>query len=467
VFGLTTAALASYLWRQERSTRELRSQLRQRAELQKRAMQDLPSDQSLYPHAKAAIGYVFNPFMKKGTLWAPKERPYAINAWGLRGAEIGPKAPGRKRIVLLGDSWFFGWLLGDEDRLENHMRALLGDPAYEVVTLAVPGWNVRSEASFLESHIRVIDPDAIVWEICANDNWQVGGVIPPGGLSLAFSPQNREPEGNALTVLHDPLPLMPFTVDRYLENLALMDGVRSRYGIPVLAAPVLPSAAWEFLAERTGHALPSRLAPRVLEADRRAWVSETDNHPSPWMNHRMALGYVSKLAEMGVVPRRALHADQEAIVREWDRANSRPPSQDEIEAFIGSVMEQVPDAYTAGDDLRRVAAGVDEGGGMGRHGLLYLRTGGPRSALTLELDVDEYAARFARELKVSARSFEREEAAGTVTFSGAAQRVTCRVPLPARASRYPVYEVEWRFNYDQCGDPTRCTAARLARVHSE
>ena len=55
----------------------------------------------------------------------------------------------------------------------------------------------------------------------------------------------------------------------------------------------------------------------------------------------------------------------------------------------------------------------------------------------------------------------------TRPFSGAAQRVALRGALPAAASRYPVYEVEWRFNYDECEGPTRCTAARLVGLRSE
>ena len=433
-----------------------------------RAVQNLPSDQCLYPHAKTAIGYVFNPYMKKGTLWAPKDRPYAINAWGLRGSEIGPKAAGRKRIVLLGDSWFFGWLLGDDDRLESHMRRLLKDAPVEVVTVAVPGWNVRSEAAFLASHIRDLDPDAVVWEICPNDTWMIGAVIPPGGLSWGFSPQNTERDGNAFTQLNNPLPLMPYVVDRHLENLAIMDEARTAFGVPVLAAPVdIPLTDWAFLAQRSGRSLPARFVPRVFAADRQGWISDVDSHPTPWMNERMALGYVTKLAEMGVVARPALDAGQAAIGAEWDRFNAQVPAAEEVEAGMRGVMEQVPVAYATTGDFARLTAGADQTGTMGRRGLAYVRGRGSASAIVMEVDVPAYAARFPREGRLTVRSFEREEATATRQFSGEAQRVALRAALPAAASRYPVYEVEWRFNYDECEGPTRCTAARLVGLRSE
>ena len=431
-------------------------------------MEGIPTDRCLYPHSRSEVGYVLNPFMKAGTLWGLKDHPYAINSWGLRGGEIARKAPGRKRIVLVGDSWFFGWQLKDEDRLESLMRSLLKDGAVEIVTVALPGWNVRSEAAFLESRMEVLDPDVVVWEICPNDMWEVGGVIPPGGLSWAFSPQNGDPDRNAFTVMHDPLPLMPFVLDRHRENVSRMDEVRRDYGIAVLAAPVdVPPAQWSFVAGERAARLPTRFIPPAYASDRTGWIAEHDSHPNRLMNERMALGYLAKIAEMGIVRPLTFDADQQAVVREWDRANSRSASPEEVAAYLQSVMDQVPEAYAGAEDFRRVAAGMDEDGRMGRHGLLYLRTASAQTAIHLELDVLGYAPRYRRELKVTARSFEREETAATATYSAAAQRVTCRVPIPAAPSRYPVLEVEWLFNSDECADPTGCTAARLVRAYSQ
>jgi hypothetical protein len=429
-------------------------------------MAGLPSDQCLYPHARNEVGYVLNPFLKAGTLFGPKDHPYAINSWGLRGVEIARKAPGGKRIVLVGDSWFFGWQIRDEDRLESVMRAMLKDAPVEVVTVALPGWNVRSEAAFLESRMEALDPDLLVWEICPNDMWDVGGVIPPGGLTWAFSPQNGDPGRNALTVMRDPLPLMPFVAARHRENVALMDGLQKAYGIAVLAAPVdIPPPQWSFVAGEAAARLPVRFIPQVYASDRTGWIADHDSHPNAWMNERLALGYLAKAAEMGIVRPLALDARQQAVVQEWDRANSRSPSRREVEGYVQSVMDQVPADYAGPAAFGLVAAGVDEEGRMGRHGLFYLRAAGAE-AIHLELDVEPYAPRFARQVKVWARTFEREETAEVTTFSASAQRVECRVPVPAARSGYPVYEVEWLFNYDECADPTACTAARLVRAYS-
>ena len=460
------ALLGAQVWRNRRTAALLRAQLDQRTEVQRRVMEALPSDQVLYPHARGEVGYVLNPFLEQGTLWAPKGRPYPINSWGLRGAEIARKPPGRKRMVIVGDSWFFGWQLGDEDRLESHIRALVKDPSYEIVTVALPGWNVRSEAAFLESRMEALDPDVLLWEICPNDIWDVGGVIPPGGLSWAFSPQNRNPEQNAFTVMHDPLPLMPFVLDRHRANVELMERVRTRYGVPVLAAPVdLAREAWAYVAETARAALPAWFIPQVYASDRTGWTSAQDSHPNPWMNARLAVGYVTRLARMGALPAPALDPAQTAIAAEWDRANAGTPSADQVAVYVNAVMERVPAAYDA-DDLTRVAAGVDEQGRAGRRGLLYLRPASPPTSVVLEFDVPAYAPRFAREVKLSVRTFERAERSATTSFSAGAQRVTCAVPVPPVRSAYPVLEVEWAFNSEECAAPTECAAGRLVRAYT-
>jgi len=464
--AVLSSLLGAQLWRNRRTAALLRAQLEQRTELQRRVMEALPSDQVVYPHARAEVGYVLNPFLQQGTLWAPKGRPYPINSWGLRGAPIGRKPPGHKRVVIVGDSWFFGWQLPDEERLESHVRALVKDPAYEIVTVAIPGWNVRSEAAFLESRMEELDPDALLWEICPNDIWDVGGVIPPGGLTWAFSPQNRNPDQNAFTVMRDPLPMMPFVLDRHRGNVALMERVRSRYGIPVLVAPVdLPREAWAQMAGESARTLPAWFIPQVYASDRTGWTSAQDSHPNPWMNARLAVGYVARLARMGALPAPALDAAQQAMAGEWDRANAAVPSSAQVDAYLRAVMDEVPTAYDA-DDLTRVAAGVDEQGRAGRRGLLYLRAAAPAAAVVLEFDVPAYAARFAREVKVSVRTFERAETSATTGFSAAAQRVTGAAPAPAGRSAYPVLEVEWLFNAEECWGPTECAAGRLVRAYT-
>jgi hypothetical protein len=206
--------------------------------------------------------------------------------------------------------------------------------------------------------------------------------------------------------------------------------------------------------------------PQAFRADRKGWISDVDSHPTRWMNDRLALGYLARLAAMGVIAMPPLEAEQQAVVDEWERFNASVPSAEQVDAHVSNVMGQVPEAYTSDGDFGRVAAGVDQTGTMGRRGLVYLRARRAAPEVVMELEVGPYAARFAREVTLSVRSFERQESTATKRFSAAPQRVVIRVPAPA-AGRYPVYEIMWRFNYDECPDPTRCASARLVSVRGE
>jgi len=275
--------------------------------------------------------------------------------------------------------------------------------------------------------ILVADDHALVRE-------GIGKVLALGGGDLVVAAQ-------ATTAAEVLTTLQRGEIDLVLLDL-LMPGAKDVDLIRRLAAahPKLP------ILVLTMHADP-HVARRALEAG--------------------ALGYLTKLAEMGIVPRPRLDAAQAAIVAQWERFNAQAPGADEIESQVRSVMEQVPDTYITTGDFARVTAGVDPTGTMGRRGLAYLRGPASASAVVMDVDVPAYAARFPREARLTVRTFERDEATATMGFSGLAQRVSVRAPLPAAASRYPVWELEWRFNYDECQDPTRCAAARLVSVRSE
>jgi len=466
-FATGFAALGAYVYRTQARTRALQAELGQKRELQQRAMEAVPTDQCLYPHFKNSVGYVFNPFMKEGTLWGDGT-PFPITPLGLRGAPFGPRTPGRKRLVLVGDSWFFGWKLKEGDKLAAHLQALFKDVAWDVITVAVPGWNVRSEAAFVSGHIRYVDPDVIVWAICQNDTWDVGGVVPPGALASSISPQNADPDGNAFALINRGLPALPFEVRRQRENLALMAEVRARYGVPVLAAALdFPRAEWEATLEGTSFGLPVIFIPPRYRNDPRSFIAEHDSHPTPWLLHFMALGYAARLVDMGLLPAEVLKDADPEVLAEWRRFNAAPPDRAQVDRDLRAAAALLPSDYAAAPDFQRVAAGIlDEGGRMARHGLVHLQVPPGRAAVRFEFEAADYTPRFARQVKLAVRNMEGRETVLTRTFSGARQRVACDLALPGGPSRVPAYEIEWWFNYDECDFPTRCFSAHLGRVTS-
>lgn len=459
--------VAAYLLRTRVHTQQLQAELAQKLDVQRRTMEQIPSDQCLFPHFKSSIGYVFNPFMKEGTLWGLKDHPYTISPLGLRGPNSAATMAGHTRIVLVGDSWFFGWLLADEDRLDTQLRALLKDPRYELITAAIPGWNVESEAAYLESHIRYLDPDVVVWQTCPNDTWDVGGVIPPGQLSYAFSRQNPDPEANAFTQLGLVMPGLPSVLARYAGNLRRMQAVRERFGVPILAAPVdIPPALWALLAEKSGVSLPVQFIPPADQADPRSRISDHDSHPTAWMNRRLAVGLASRLMELGYLPKLPLTLEEQTLADAWRGANGPAATDGDVDAYLRAQTAALPDQYAQEADFARAAAGLLEGGRMGRRGLLHLRVPAAARAVSLEFEAGPYAAKFARAVELEARDFAGRQATVRRSFSGAPQRVVCEAALPRPPSRYDAWELEWRFNYDECDFPTRCYAARLVRAAS-
>jgi hypothetical protein len=465
-FATGFAALGAYVYRTHARVQVLQAELGQKHELQQRMMEAVPSDHCLFPHFKNSVGYVFNPFLKEGTLWG-SGAPYAINPFGLRGAPFGPRPAGRRRIVLVGDSWFFGWKMTEADKLQAHLQGLFKNVPWDVITVALPGWNVRSQAAFVNGHIRYLDPDVIVWSICQNDTWDVGGVVPPGTLGNVISAQNADPDGNAITLINRGLPVLPFEARRQRQNLALMAEVRARFGVPVLAAAVdFPPAEWAATMEGTSFDLPVQFIPPRYRTDARAVLSPLDSHPTPWLLQSMALGYAARLVDMGILPAESLKDADPEVLAEW-RANGTLPDRAQVDRHLQAVASGLLAAYSTPADFQRVAAGImDEGGRMGRHGLVHLNVPPGRGSVRFEFEAADYTPRFARQVTLAVRDMEGRETSTTRAFSGQRQRVVCDLALPPGPSRVPAYEIEWAFNYDECDYPTRCFSGHLARVSS-
>lgn len=104
------------------------------------------------------------------------------NSLGLRDIEpqAQPAEPG-KTILLLGDSFVFGYGVNVEDRIDARLRDALrhmsqamtsaGDGASttRVINAGVPGWGTELETQFARDHLAEFRPDVIVLVFCAND----------------------------------------------------------------------------------------------------------------------------------------------------------------------------------------------------------------------------------------------------------------------------------------------------------
>src|SRR5262249_38218439 len=96
------------------------------------------------------------------------------NAHGLRGPEFPlAKPPGVQRVLVLGDSCTFGYLLPEEDAYTSQLQHLLderrGAGKVHVINAGVPGYGINNEAEFLEHRGLAFHPHAIVVTASSGD----------------------------------------------------------------------------------------------------------------------------------------------------------------------------------------------------------------------------------------------------------------------------------------------------------
>jgi hypothetical protein len=101
-------------------------------------------------------------------------RTLHINQHGMRDSlEYDPAGTGAVRIVGIGDSGMFGWGV-DQDQdylsvLESNLNATNGGPRYEVLNLAVPGYNTGQEVEMLRARGLAFKPRIVIVGWCDND----------------------------------------------------------------------------------------------------------------------------------------------------------------------------------------------------------------------------------------------------------------------------------------------------------
>ncbi len=264
---------------------------------------------------------------------------------GVRGHDPGfTRTPGTSRIVGLGDSFLFGYGVGDDQThlalLEKRLQAS-GSPA-EVVNLGVPGYNAVMEVRTFETRGIAYAPDLVLIEFLGND-FDLPNFIAPAPdvsslrksflvdfvrerlrrrgrpdpwLDLVEAPRRS---GDAESFVSDPAAVPPEyrdlvgweAVDRAYRRL---DALARGHGCPVVLLHWESSAAdWRLvhLAERLG--FPSLNLSRVLESAARerglpAWEgspfvrSASDHHPSA-LGHEVIAGEIERfLRTRGLVP---------------------------------------------------------------------------------------------------------------------------------------------------------------------
>ncbi len=98
--------------------------------------------------------------------------PYRTNAHGLRDRDRPAKRPGTMRVLVVGDSYTWGYAVAEEEAYPQVAERLLaerGRADIEVINGGIPDYNSRQERQLLDQLIGVYRPDAVFLAYVVND----------------------------------------------------------------------------------------------------------------------------------------------------------------------------------------------------------------------------------------------------------------------------------------------------------
>jgi len=100
--------------------------------------------------------------------------PVTINSEGFRGKAVPiHKSPPSKRIVGIGDSLMFGWGVEDKETylsiLSEQLNSKSPECSWEIINMAVPGYNTVMEVETLKEKGLHYKPDIVIIHFCQND----------------------------------------------------------------------------------------------------------------------------------------------------------------------------------------------------------------------------------------------------------------------------------------------------------
>ncbi len=234
----------------------------------------------------------------------------STNGFGLRERAYAlPKPAGVVRVVLLGDSFVFGYGVAAEERFGVHLERWLSERSgndklrVECLHIGVSSWNFKSEAAYLRRQLSNLAPDLVIHLSLPNDLHETVGVRGFGGWS-SFSPQKRSHADSVISAAFGRREL-GFSRPGYLLH-GLDYESQSRYAEAVsdlsrLAAALEQAGAGYRLLFHHRHLWPvtwrylgSQLNPSQIlfiseefGNDRRYWNSAQDLHWNP-AGHRQA-----------------------------------------------------------------------------------------------------------------------------------------------------------------------------------
>lgn len=103
-------------------------------------------------------------------VWEGGDLPFVVqtNSQGLRmRTEVASPKGGRQRVLLLGDSFTFGYNVDDRSTYPAFLASMLEDR--EIINAGVPGYSIPQETSLFLDRAKYCEPDVVVLQVLFND----------------------------------------------------------------------------------------------------------------------------------------------------------------------------------------------------------------------------------------------------------------------------------------------------------
>ena len=107
-----------------------------------------------------------------GNVDSKRTFPYRTNSHGLRDRDRAAKQPGARRVLVMGDSYTWGYAVAEEEAYPQAAERLLKERGYsqiDVINGGIPDYNSRQERKLLEQLMPVYEPDAVILGYVVND----------------------------------------------------------------------------------------------------------------------------------------------------------------------------------------------------------------------------------------------------------------------------------------------------------
>ena len=107
-----------------------------------------------------------------GNVDSTRTFPYRTNSHGLRDRDRFEKKPGSTRVLVVGDSYTWGYAVAEDEAFPQRAERLLNERGHsevEVINGGIPDYNSRQERQLLERLMPVYQPDAVFLAYVVND----------------------------------------------------------------------------------------------------------------------------------------------------------------------------------------------------------------------------------------------------------------------------------------------------------